>query len=67
MVDVDPYYERKLASMRCHKTQFTETSNFALSLPPDLSRKAFSQESFVLAQSRVATEPLEDDLFAGVR
>ncbi|HEV7129661.1 MAG TPA: PIG-L family deacetylase [Ktedonobacterales bacterium] len=67
MVAVDPYYERKLASMRCHKTQFTETSNFALSLPPDLSRKAFSQESFVLAQSRVATEPLEDDLFAGVR
>lgn len=65
-VDVAPYVERKQASFRCHRTQFNATS-FGLTLPPDLAREAFSQESFVLARTRVAAPRPEDDLFAGVR
>jgi mycothiol conjugate amidase Mca len=64
-LDVAPYYERKVASFRCHRTQLSEAS-FALGLPEDLSRRIFSQEAFVLARSRVPTQLPETDLFAGL-
>lgn len=66
MIDVSPYLERKLASFRCHRTQFS-ASSIAMGLPADLERQMFSEESFVLARTRVATTRPEDDLFAGVR
>lgn len=66
-VDVAPYFDRKVASMRCHRTQFSEANNFMLALPPDLARRAMSEESFTLARSRVETTKPEHDLFAGLR
>jgi LmbE family N-acetylglucosaminyl deacetylase len=65
-VDVAPYVERKLASFRCHRTQIAP-DRFPLSLPPDLLARALGRETFILARSRVASVPPEDDLFAGVR
>jgi mycothiol conjugate amidase Mca len=65
-LDVGPYYERKVASFRCHRTQFDEKS-LAFALPEDLARRAFSQETFVLARSRVTPRLAETDLFAGLR
>jgi mycothiol conjugate amidase Mca len=65
-IDVAPYFERKMTSFRCHRTQFSDT-NFALQLPPDLAQQAFSRETFILARSRVETTRPEDDLFAGLR
>lgn len=66
-VNVAPYFDRKLASMQCHRTQFSQENNFVLALPPDLARAALSEESFTLAQSRVESARPEDDLFAGLR
>jgi mycothiol conjugate amidase Mca len=65
-LDVAPYYERKIASYRCHRTQFSEKS-FAFSLPDDISRRVYSEEPFILARSRVARQVPETDLFAGLR
>lgn len=66
-IDVAPYYDRKVASMHCHRTQFSEANNFILALPPDLAQRAMSEESFTLARSRVETTTPEHDLFAGLR
>lgn len=66
-IDVAPYYERKIASMRCHRTQFSDANNFILALPEDLAQRAMSEESFTLARSRVETTTPEHDLFAGMR
>ncbi len=65
-LDVAPYYERKVASFRCHRTQFGEKS-LAFSLPEDIARRVFSEESFALARSRVTRALPETDLFAGLR
>lgn len=66
-IQVAPYIDRKVASMRCHRTQFNDSNNFYLMLPPDLAQVALSEESFTLARSRVETTRPEDDLFAGLR
>ncbi|HEV2236497.1 MAG TPA: PIG-L family deacetylase [Ktedonobacterales bacterium] len=65
-LDVAPYYERKVASFRCHRTQLNEKS-LAFALPADLARGVYSEESFTLARSRVARHLPETDLFAGLR
>jgi mycothiol conjugate amidase Mca len=65
-IDVAAYFERKMASVACHRSQFAESSFFR-ALPPDLARRAFGQETFILARSRVPTERPETDLFAGLR
>jgi LmbE family N-acetylglucosaminyl deacetylase len=65
-LDVAPYYDRKVASFHCHRTQFNEKS-LAFALPDDLARRVYSEESFVLARSRVARTVPETDLFAGLR
>jgi mycothiol conjugate amidase Mca len=65
-LDVAPYYERKVASFRCHRTQLNEKS-LAFALPEDIARRVFSEESFTLARSRIARHLPETDLFAGLR
>ena len=65
-IDVARYYDRKVASVACHRTQFSQDS-FARGLPPDLARQVWSQETFILARSRVASSTPETDLFAGLR
>ena len=65
-LNVAPYYERKVASFRCHRTQLNEKS-LAFSLPDDIARRVFSEESFTLARSRVARTLPETDLFTGLR
>lgn len=65
-LDVAPFYERKVASYRCHRTQFNEQS-LAFALPEDIAQRMYSEESFTLARSRVARQLPETDLFAGLR
>lgn len=65
-LDVAPYYERKVASFRCHRSQFNEKS-LAFALPADIARRAFSEETFILARSRIERHLPETDLFAGLR
>jgi mycothiol conjugate amidase Mca len=65
-LDVAPYYERKVASYRCHRTQFNEKS-FSFALPDDIARRVYSAETFALARSRIARHLPETDLFAGLR
>lgn len=67
-IDVGPWYERKRAAMRAHRSQIGDES-FFLNLPEDLAREVFALEHYVLLSS--ATEALgdgvEDDLLAGLR
>jgi N-acetyl-1-D-myo-inositol-2-amino-2-deoxy-alpha-D-glucopyranoside deacetylase len=50
-VDVAAWYERKRASMDCHKTQ-RQDMGWLLDMPPDLAKRATSPEYFVLTRWR---------------
>jgi mycothiol conjugate amidase Mca len=65
-VDVSPYALSKQRALAAHRTQISADNSFLL-MPPDLTKRVNSVESFILAKSRVPTEDREVDLFAGVR
>jgi LmbE family N-acetylglucosaminyl deacetylase len=57
--------ERKWNAMREHVTQIAEDS-FFMAFGLDGWRESWSKEAFILRESTVETEKLEDDLFAGL-
>ena len=72
-VDISAWQKVKLEALGCHRTQFEfdpETKapkTFAASMPAEMRELFFGHERFVLARSRVSSNGLEDDLFAGLR
>lgn len=63
-IDTGAYWQTARDSLREHRTQ---PLDFILKLPDDLAAQFYARDYFVLLASRVATDPPEDDLFAGVR
>ena len=53
-------------ALLAHATQVDPESAFWFGLPRDAARSVHPWDDYVLAQSRVDSEPPEDDLFAGV-
>jgi N-acetyl-1-D-myo-inositol-2-amino-2-deoxy-alpha-D-glucopyranoside deacetylase len=66
VVDVRPWYERKVAAIRAHVSQLGPDS-FFLNFPDVLLGEAFGQEWFIRHRSDVDVPEVEDDLFAGLR
>jgi LmbE family N-acetylglucosaminyl deacetylase len=62
-VDVRPWAERKLASMRAHETQVGDLGPF-LALPVDVFREAMGTEFFI--RRGVPSHHRDDDVFAGL-
>lgn len=62
-VDVRPWAERKLASMRAHETQVGDLAPF-LSMPLDVFRESMGTEYFI--RRGVPSDHRDDDVFAGV-
>jgi mycothiol S-conjugate amidase len=54
-------------ALLAHETQVDPTSKFWFGLPPEIAREIHPFDDYRLAISHVETEPIEDDLFAGVR
>ncbi len=54
-------------ALLAHATQGDPTSPFWFGLPPEVARTVYPFDDYILADSAVATELPEDDLFAGVR
>lgn len=67
-IDVGPWYGRKRAAMRAHRSQIGDES-FFLNLPDDLAREVFALEHYVLlsAAAEVDRVGVEDDLLQGLR
>lgn len=63
-IDTRAYWQTARDSLREHRTQ---PLDFILKLPDDLAAQFYARDYFVLLDSRVATDPPENDLFAGVR
>ncbi|HCB37122.1 MAG TPA: mycothiol conjugate amidase Mca [Acidimicrobiaceae bacterium] len=62
---VDNAVRRK--GLLAHATQVDPDSPFWFGLPDDVSDAIHPYEEYELIESRIPTEPLEDDLFAGLR
>jgi LmbE family N-acetylglucosaminyl deacetylase len=65
LLDVSPYVEQKLASMRCHRTQITPDWTFE-HVPWDVTLALLGQEYLIQAHPAVAvgTPPTKDFLAA---
>jgi mycothiol S-conjugate amidase len=59
------YFETRDRSLLAHETQ-VDPDSFWFAYPPGIRRAAWPTEDFYLARTLVDTEPIEDDLFAGV-
>ncbi len=70
-IDVTDYNDVRREALLAHATQIDPESPFWFGLPPEVSRKVYPIEDWVLARSLVDLPPagsgFEDDLFAGVR
>ncbi len=66
-IGVSDYYDVRVRALQAHATQIDPTSPFWFGLPHDIAATVHPWEEYILAQSRVATEIPEDDLFAGIR
>ncbi|MCU1353423.1 MAG: mca [Acidimicrobiales bacterium] len=66
-VEIRDFYPARAKALRAHATQIDPESPFWFGLPDTVSADVYPWEDYQLAQSRVATEPPEDDLFAGLR
>lgn len=64
-VPVGDFLEVRDEALRAHASQVAPDSAFFF-WPNDLQRKAWPYEDFQLVVSRVASEPPESDLFAGI-
>lgn len=65
-IDVNGTYGARKAALIAHATQIDPDSPFWFGLPDDIAETVFPFEVYRLAQSRVATELPETDLFAGI-
>ena len=64
-VQVDNTVRRK--SLLAHATQVDPKSVFWFGLPEDVMDQIHPYEEYALIESRIPSEPVEDDLFAGLR
>jgi mycothiol S-conjugate amidase len=65
-VDVQAWFEQKWEAVLAHHTQIAADSWFR-TMPEDLRRRGFSQETFVLVFDRTGVGGGAGDLFAGLR
>ena len=65
MIPVDNAVRRK--ALLAHATQVAPKSPFWFGLPDEDQDAIHPYEEYMLLRSRVPTEQLEDDLFAGLR
>ena len=65
-LDVRPWFDRKWEAVVAHHTQIAADSWFR-TLPEDVRRDGFGEETFTLVFSRVETDPAAPDLFDGLR
>ncbi len=65
MVPVDNAVRRK--SLLAHATQVDPKSPFWFGLPEEVVDQIHPYDEYSLIKSRIASEPVEDDLFAGLR
>jgi mycothiol S-conjugate amidase len=66
-VDVSEHADVRREALLAHATQIDPNSPFWFGLPPEVMREIHPFDDYHLARSLVASEPPEDDLFAGVR
>lgn len=65
-IDVSAYLDQKFAALEAHRTQLG-TTEWVLSMPPDVRALAFGTEYYVLARSMLRSrEGTETDLFEGL-
>ncbi len=65
-VEASAYFPQRDAALRAHATQI-DPDGFFFAVPRDVEAEVWPWEEFELVSSTVPTEPMEDDLFAGVR
>ncbi|WP_284252508.1 mycothiol conjugate amidase Mca [Litorihabitans aurantiacus] len=65
-VECSPYFPQRDAALLAHATQI-DPDGFFFAVPRDVEAQVWPWEEFELVSSTVATEAMEDDLFAGVR
>lgn len=65
-VDIRPFIGRKMAALRCHRSQVAPDWWY-FRIPPDVLDQMFREEYFVRVASHVAITGNEADLFAGLR
>ena len=65
-VDIRPYIRRKVAALRCHRTQVAPDWWY-FRMPLAVLQDKFNEEMFIRIVSHVPVEQAETDLFAGLR
>ncbi|WP_135850817.1 mycothiol conjugate amidase Mca [Serinibacter arcticus] len=65
-VDASAHFGQRDQALLSHATQI-DPDGFFFAVPRDLEGEIWPWEEFELVSSTVPTEPMEDDLFAGVR
>lgn len=65
-VRCEDFFGHRDRALLAHATQI-DPEGFFFSIPREIEREVWPTEEFERAASRVPTEPVEDDLFAGVR
>ncbi|MDE0677869.1 MAG: PIG-L family deacetylase [Acidimicrobiaceae bacterium] len=65
VIEVNNAVRRK--ALLAHATQVDPDSPFWFGLPDDVADSIHPYEEYMLLESRIATEPMEHDLFAGLR
>ena len=64
-LDVTAAFDKKLAAVLVHRTQFAPEGTFR-TMPEDIARIAFGEEHYSLVKSLVQTPEFEEDLLAGL-
>ena len=66
-IDLTGFEDIRRLALLAHATQVDPSSKYWFGLPPEIMRTIHPYDEYILAQSLVATDIPEDDLFAGVR
>lgn len=66
-VPIGDWFDVRLEALLAHATQVDPTSPFWFGLPREVARSVHPFEDYILAESRVASELPEHDLFSGLR
>ena len=65
-IDVSGFTAARDQALRAHATQVDPASRFWFGLPDEVAQTVYPFEEYVLARSRVAVTPPEDDVFGGI-
>ncbi len=66
-IDVSPWGRIRQDALRAHETQVDPNSSFWFGLPAEVVNEMGHYDDYHLAQNFTASQPPEDDLFAGIR